>query len=636
MTTDTAAGLRQFWHDRPLRQKLGGVTGVALAVFHLYTSLFGCLDSLMQRTIHLGLVLLLVYLLFPAGKTNRGNRLDLVMGVLVGAVLLYLLVRYDWVTAERFPLITPLSPLEVALGVLTIVLVLEAARRIISRGLFYIALAFLLYPYVAPYLPGVLHATPIDWTAVIDFNYLSLGGIFGIPLGVSATEIALFIIFGAVLMRSGGSFLISNIATTIAGRAVGGPAKVAVVASSLMGTISGSGTANVATVGSITIPMMKKAGYHPNFAAAVEAVASTGGQIMPPVMGAAAFVMAAFSGIPYSEIIVRAFFPAFLYYLSLYFTVDMEARRLRLGHLRPDITFLQTLRDYGHMILPIVILVYLLVAGYTPRLAGGLGTVAALIVCQLRPTTRLSLPAILSALESGAKGMLIVAVSCATAGIIVGAVDLTGLGQRLGAAFMSLSGGNLALGLVLGMLIAILLGLGLPTTPAYIVQAATVIPALIKLGLPTISAHLFAFYFSCLAIITPPDASAAYTAAAIANADGWKTGWLASRLGLIAYIVPFMFAFDQSLLLVGPVAKVLVNALTACVGVYCLVAACEGYILRKMKWPQRVLAGLAAVLLLIPVWRLSLAGLMLLLGLLLLQWRGRENEVRVAVTQENR
>lgn len=381
------------------------------------------------------------------------------------------------------------------------------------------------------------------------------------------------------------------------------------VASSLMGTISGSGTANVATTGIVTIPMMKKAGYDSNFAGAVEAVASTGGQIMPPVMGAAAFVMAAFSGIPYSQIIIYTIFPAVLFYMSLFVSVDLEARRLKLPNFPPDTTIRETLRDYGHMIVPIAVLIYLLVAGYTPRLAGGLGTVSALIVCQFRETTRLNLPTILSVLESGAKGMLIVISSCAAAGVIVGAVDLTGLGQRLGTAFIDLSGGNLVLALLLGMLGALPLELGLPTTPAYIVQVATVIPALLKMGLALPAAHMFAFYYSCLSIVTPPVAAASYTAAAIAEADGWKTGWIAARLAAVGYIVPFIFAFDQSILLIGSFGKIFISVITACIGVYFLSVGCVGYLKRHLSWYERAASIGASILLIIPNWKISLIGL---------------------------
>lgn len=617
---------QKFWYGRPIYQRIGAIVGISLALFHIYTALFGTLDALMQRTIHLGLGLILVFLVHTTGRNEKGRTVGKFDIISIAAVVVttgYILIRYDWMTVIRFPLVSPLGWYDIVLGIIAILLVLEGARRVVNPALVYVGIGFLIYPFVGPYLPGIFHSSFIGWTAVVEFNYLSLGGIFGIPLGVSATEIALFIIFGSVLMRSGGSFLISNIATNVAGRYVGGPAKVAVVASSLMGMISGSATANVATIGSITIPMMKKAGYHPNFAAAVEAVASCGGQIMPPVMGAAAFVMAAFTGISYAKICFYAAFPAILYYLSLFCYVDLEARRLKLKGLEPEFSFKVILRDWGHMLIPIFVLLYFLLTGYTPRLSGALGTVTAIVVSQFRKNTRLSVPAILSALEDGAKGMLIVCVSTAVAGILCGTLDLTGLSQRFGSAFMSITGGNVLAGLFLGMVIAFVLGLGLPTTPTYIIQATTVIPALMKLGLPVIAAHLFAFYYACLALITPPDASAAYTAASLADADGWKTGWLATKMSLVAFIVPFMFAFDQSLLWMGSIWKILGNGLTACVGVWCIAVAGEGYLLTSLKTYERVIAAFAAICLIFPLGELDVAGGAAITFLVITQLRRR-------------
>lgn len=605
--------------------------GVLLSLFQIYTALFGCLDALMQRSIHLGLALFLVFLSFGTSREPRKGSIrwfDWAAILAVLATIGYQLTFYEWVTVERFTLISPLYWYEKVLAIAMILLVLESARRVVSPGLLYVSIGFLFYPFVAPYLPGLLRSAEVEWTSILDFNFLSLGGIFGIPLGVSATEIALFIVFGAILMRSGGATLVSNIAFSVAGRSVGGPAKVAVVGSSIFGTISGSATANVATIGAVTIPMMKRAGYNVNFAGAVEAVSSTGGQIMPPVMGAAAFVMSAFSGIPYTTILGYAIFPACLYYMSLFLIVDLEARRLRLPIIVSDITFRETLRDYGHMIIPIVVLVLLLVTGYTPRLAGGYGVVTALLAAQVRRTTRLSVPAILSALEDGARGMLIVVISCATAGIIVGAVDMTGVGHRLGSAFIYLANGHLIIGLLLAMAVALLLGLGLPTTPAYIVQVATVIPALIALGLPASAAHLFAFYYSCLAIITPPDASAAFTAASIAEGDGWKTGWIATRMAIVAFIVPFMFAFDQSLLLIGPLPQVLFSIVTACIGVFALAVCIEGYFRRNLLMHERFLAGAAALMLIAPS-KLGAAVGGALLAFLLLRTRPKKGIINL-------
>lgn len=616
---------KEFWQDKSIHQRIASVVGVLLAIFQIYTALFGALDALKQRSIHLGLGLILVFFTFTTSKDKgKASKLDIILAVAVVVVIAYILFNYEWITVERFSLVTPLFWYEKVLGIIAIALVLEAGRRVVSPGLLYVCIGFLLYPFVAPFLPGLLRAAKTNWTAILDYNYVSTGGIFGIPLGVSATEIGLFIIFGAILMRSGGSTLISNIAFAIAGRSVGGPAKVAVVGSSLFGTISGSGTANVATIGAVTIPMMKKAGYSANFAGAVEAVSSTGGQIMPPVMGAAAFVMSAFSGIPYSTILLYAIFPATLYYLSLFIIVDLEARRLKLPRMKADISLKETLRDYGHMIIPIVVLIYTLIAGFTPRLAGGYAIVAALATCHIRKTTRLSIPAMLSAFADGAKGMLIVVVSCATAGIIVGTVDMTGVGHRMGTAFIYLAHGNLTIGLILGLIVAFILGLGLPTTPAYILQVATVIPALIKLGISVPAAHLFAFYYSCLALITPPDASAAFTAASIAGGDGWKTGWIATRMALVAFIVPFMFAYDQSLLLIGPLPTIILSVMTASIGVLCLAIGIEGFFRRPLAVWERVLAFIAALMLIAPGYITAIIGIILLAILLFSQVKGHK------------
>ena len=620
---------KEYWHDKSATRRCASVIGVTLAVFQIYTALFGSLDALMQRSIHLGLGFLLVFLIYNVKGKEQGKMpiLGVVPIIAVFFVIGYILWNYEWITVERYSLISALSWYEKVLGVVCILLVLEAARRVVSPGLLYVAVAFLFYPFVAPFLPGLLRAAPTDWTAILDFNFLSMGGIFGIPLGVSATEIALFIIFGSILMKCGGSTLISNIAFAFAGKTVGGPAKVAVVGSTLFGMISGTATGNVATIGSATIPMMKKSGYSANFAAAVEAAASTGGQLMPPVMGAAAFVMSAFSGIPYSMILKYAIFPAVLYYMSLFFIIDLEARKLKLEPVLADITIRQTIATYGHMIIPIIALLYMLVAGFTPRLAGGVGCVMALVAAQIRKSTRMNLPAMFSSLEDGAVRMLIVMISCATAGIIVGTVDMTGLGHRLGSAFIYLAHGNLLLGLLLGCIVAFILGLGLPTTPAYIVQAATVIPALMGLGLSMPAAHLFAFYFSCLAIITPPDASAAFTAAAIANADAWKTGWMATRLALVAFIVPFMFAYDPGLLLMGPTTNIILSVVTASVGVFCLAVAICGYFRRMLGITERVIAFMAAIALIAPGLVMTSIGAGLILLLLAFQLKGRKSEV---------
>lgn len=613
--------MKEFWSSRPFHRKITLVASTLLCLFHLYTAIFGTFDALRQRSIHLGLGLIIVYLLYGS-KTGKGGVSvpkwqDWLLLSIAIACISYVQIAYEWLTVERFSLISPVYWYEKCFAVAMIFTVLVACSRVVSKGLLFSVLGFLAYPFFGPYLPGPLHSATTSVSELLDFYYLSLGGIFGIPLGVSATEIALFIIFGYVVLRTGGTFLINNIASAVAGRLTGGAAKIAIVGSYLFGCITGSSSGNVAAVGSVTIPLMKKAGYRAVFAAAVEAAASCGGQITPPVMGAAAFVMAGFSGIPYSKLMGYALFPAFLYYFSLFAAVHLEAKRMKLASIRPEVTAKDALLDYGHMLVPIAILIYLLIAGFTPRLAGGWGIVSALVASQLRKKTRMGLKDLLGAFEDSANGILIVMISTASAGLIVGTVDITGFGMRISSAFVYISGGSLFWGLMFGLVIAFLLGLGMPTTPSYIILASTVIPAMMALGLPNYVAHLFAFYYACLALITPPDATAAFTAAAIAKADGWKTGWLATRLALVAFIVPLMFAYDQGLMLVGIWYVVLFTAVKACLGVWCLTAAGVGYLRRSLSTMERVIAVVASLLLISPFHVLSIPGFILFLFLYL-------------------
>uniref|UniRef100_A0A7C2K2H0 TRAP transporter permease n=1 Tax=candidate division WOR-3 bacterium TaxID=2052148 RepID=A0A7C2K2H0_UNCW3 len=608
-----------------MRKVIKGI-GVGLCMFHLYTALFGSLEALQQRSLHLWFVLVIAFLTKPFFKKGKYTLwFDVCWILSVCACILYIFVQHEWIVSERFALITPLTFLEKILAIIAIAAVLEATRRIVGWSLFIVTLVFLVYPFVGPLLKGILYSHPVKIEELLDFQYLGTAGIFGIPLGVSATEIAVFIIFGSVMLQTGISELINNVAYSIAGRSSGGPAKIAVVASSLFGTISGSGTANVVTTGTFTIPMMKKIGYKPHFAGAIEAVASTGGQIMPPIMGAAAFVMSAFSGIPYSNIIVYGIVPAILYYTGLYATVHLEALRAKIppSEVKPNIW--KTLRDYAHMVIPIIVLLYLLFSGFSVRFAGGMGVITAIIVAQMRSTTRLNLWKILEALENGAKNLAMVGVACASASMIVGVVDFTGLGQRIGAGFMELTGGNLWLGLLLGMLLAILLGTGMPTTAAYVIQAATVVPSLIKMGLLPIVAHMFCFYFSCLSLITPPVAITAYAASAIAGSSIWKTGWTAFKIGLGAYLVPFAFAYNPSLLLIGSVWEIFHTIVTAFLGIMCLVIGIEGFLWIPLKFWERLIAVGAAIFLITPSLTTILPGVLLMMIIFVIQFKKKKS-----------
>jgi len=401
-------------------------------------------------------------------------------------------------------MVTPLTMVEKFLGLLLVLLVIEAVRRQVGSALVYVSSAFIVYPFVGPYLPGIFQTRTIAWTDILDQLYMTTEGIFGITIGVSSTILALFIIFGAFIASTGAGNLLFELSAAAVGKSKGGPAKIAVVASGLMGSINGAPTANVATIGALTIPMMTKLGYRPSFAGGVEACASTGGQFLPPVMGAIAFVMVAFTGVPYTEIMLYALIPALLYYLSIYVTVHLEALRLNLPPLESTRTVKEVLKEYGHMVFPILLLIYLLIRGYSPSLAGATATVFLIITSFLRPKTRPTFGVLLKSFEAGAKSSLVVITSTAVAGIIIGIIDFTGLGDRIASSIVSLGGEHLFLVLGLVAVVAIILGMGMPPVPAYVMQAGLTIPALVDLGVPLVVSHLFVFYFSGLSVITPP------------------------------------------------------------------------------------------------------------------------------------
>lgn len=603
---------------------------VGLVLFQLYASLFGGFDALLQRSIHLGFGLVLVFLMHPI-KGNKPGRLDMSLALAGTAVTLYTIVFFEWITIERITLITPLTTLETVLALLLIIAVSEGVRRVAGNSMLIVIVLFFIYFALSPYLPGILHAVPMTWADLLDFEYLGTLGIYGVPLGVSSTDIALFIVFGALFMRSGGSVLINNVGSALTGNSVGGPAKVAVVASALFGTVSGSANANVVTSGSVTIPMMKQAGYQPAFSGAVEAVASTGGQMMPPVMGSAAFIMAALSGIPYITICRYAILPSILYFAALFFAVHLEASKLDLKRLVAEAGLKETMLDYGHLFISVIFLVGPLIIGYTPRLAAATGVISLIVLAESRRKSRLGFWGMLQVFEVGAKGMLIVIMATAAAGMIVGILDITSLGQRMGAALVVLGGQNVLMMLILGMFLAILLGMGMPTSAAYIIQACTVIPAFIDLGIPVHVAHLFALYFACLSMITPPVAIASYTASAIAKSGMWETGWIAFRLGLPAYIIPFMFVYGQSLLLEGSLFEIITTSITALIGVLFLAVFNVGFLFREVGWAGRGLAFISALLLIAPNLKTSVLGLVF--SGLLAGWnyfRGREKVVAKA------
>ena len=519
----------------------------------------------------------------PWAKKYRWT--DAALILLTITCLGYLFVEYEYVIT-RYALVHPLSSWDMILGILLTLLLIEASRRAIGPALPITAGFFLAYAYIGPYLPGLLRHSGFTTEMIIDQLYLTTEGIFGMPLGVSATYVILFIIFGTFLEKSGTGQLFMDFASAITGWTRGGPGKISCISSALFGTISGSAVANVMVDGWLTIPLMKRTGFKPAFACAVEATASTGGQIMPPVMGAAAFVMSEFTGIPYITICLYALIPALLYYLSLFASIHFEAGRMGLkGIPREELPSLKkVMLTRGHMFIPLVIIVYMMVAGYTPMYACIYSTLSVVVLSTLRKETRMGFRTILRALEESAKNTLGVAAACACAGIVIGVINLTGVGLKFTSFVLFIAGESLIPALVLTMVAGVILGMGMPTTPAYIVQAALLIPALIKLGVLNVAAHMFVFYFSTISAITPPVAMAVYAAAGIGGAKLWPTGLWAMRIAATGFIVPFMFVYGPSLLFIGPAFDIVTSAISASFGVIALAAAMMGWFVKETKW----------------------------------------------------
>jgi TRAP transporter 4TM/12TM fusion protein len=606
-----------------LSKKIIVAIAVAMSTYHLYTGYFGAPEALQHRSFHLLFVLILVFYIFPLSKKEWGKKVRWTDGILILLTLVsigYLLVNYEYVTT-RYAYVSPLSSLDMIFGIILTLLLMEGSRRVIGPALPITAIVFLAYAYAGPYLPGLLRLTVLSTETLVDQLYLTTEGIFGIPLGVSATYVILFIIFGTFLEKSGTGQLFMDFASAITGWTRGGPGKISCISSALFGTISGSAVANVMVDGWLTIPLMKRTGFNPPFACAVEATASTGGQIMPPVMGAAAFVMAEFTGIPYITICLYAMIPALLYYFSLFMSIHFMAGKMGLkGIPKEELPRLRNvLATRGHMFVPLGIIVYMMIAGYTPMYACIYSTVAVVILSMLRKETRMGFWTIIKALEESAINTLGVAAACACAGIVIGVINLTGLGLKFTSFVLFLSGDSLIPALVLTMLAGIVLGMGMPTTPAYIVQAALLIPALIKLGVLKVAAHMFVFYFSTISAITPPVAMAVYAAAGIGGARLWPTGIWAMRIAATGFIVPFMFVYGPSLLFIGSAFDIITSAVSASFGVMALAAGMMGWFVKEVRTWERIILLIAAFLLIKPGLYTDAIGYILLLLVFLTQ-----------------
>ena len=607
----------------------------AFSLFHLYTAAFGALAPQIQRSVHLGFALFLIFILYPATSKGAKNKLpwwDLLLGLAGAWVCTYIIINY-----ERIVLDVDLpSMVDYIHATATILLLLEATRRIVGTPIALVAVFFLCYALFGNYLPGMIGHGGFSVKRILSHMYLTTEGIFGVPLGVSASFVFLFILFGAFLHSTGlGKFFI-DLALATTGHYVGGPAKVAILASGFFGTISGSSVANVVSTGSFTIPLMRSIGYRGAFAGAVESAASTGGQIMPPIMGAAAFIMAQFLGMPYIEIAKAAAIPAILYYLSVGIMVHMEALRMGLNSIprsRLPKTWL-VLKEGGYLLIPIAILVYLLVEGFTPYLSAYYCILTTVVVTGFVAYARAMYAAsrerasmsraftgstvelgkiIWTALETGARGALAVAAACACTGLVIGVVTLTGIGLKLANGIVALSGGIFFVTLVLTMIASIILGMGLPTTAKYIILSTIAAPAIQAFGVPALAAHLFIMYFGIMADVTPPVALAAYAAAGVARANPNETGFWALKLAGAGFIIPYIFCYNPALILIGANGlEVAMYVCTAIFGVFCLALCVVGYWLTDIPLWQRLLLLLAALGLIDPGLYTDTAGLAIL------------------------
>jgi TRAP transporter 4TM/12TM fusion protein len=597
---------------------------ISMSLFQLYTAIFGILPSQLQRTWHLGFALLQIYLLYPAPGKRDAKRMttialmDIVFALLGAGVNLYWITNYQGLLLRAGDQTT----LDLVVGAIAILLVLEASRRIVGMPITIIASLALVYCYAGPYLPGFLAHRGFSIERIIAHMFYTTEGIIGTPISVSSTFVFLFIMFGVVLEKTGIGQFIIDLANAIAGRAVGGPAKVAVIASAMQGTVSGSSVANVVGTGSFTIPLMKSIGYKADFAGAVEAAASTGGQIMPPIMGAAAFLMAEFTGIPYARIVLAGVIPAVLYFSGVGIGVHLEARRTGLKGLPEDRVpkLWRVIRTQGYLITPLLALIAIMASGATPNKAALVAMASAIVVTAFSRQTRLSIKDLIGILENAARGALSVVAATAAAGMIVGMITLTGLGLKLGNGLVALAGGNLYFTMFLTMIASLILGMGAPTTANYIITSTIAAPALIKLGVPLLAAHMFVFYFGIVADITPPVALAAYAGAGISKGNPMRTGINATKLAIGAFLIPYMFVMSPELLLIDVTFLGAIRvALGALIGMLALEAAVQGWLVKQTNVIERILLAAAGLMMIDPGVVSDMVGLPLFLAIFLFQ-----------------
>ena len=603
---------------------------MAMSVFHIYTAAFGSMVALLQRSVHLAFAFTLIFLLFPARKKDKDAGIpwyDLVLALLAAASFLYVSYNYE-IMRTRMAMVDPMSAADIFFGVSAILLVMEGARRALGIALVVIPAVALLYAFFGDSMPGVLWHRGFSVTQIVDYIYMDTSGIFGMPVGISATYLMLFIIFGCIMEKTGTGQMIMDLACSLAGRSRGGPAKMAVIASSLFGSVSGTAVSNVYATGIFTIPLMKRLGYKPEFAGAVEAVSSTGGQLVPPVLGAAAFIMAEWLGMPYGDICIAAIIPAFLYYLALLFMVHLEALKTGMKGLPEDqIPRGRDVVKNLYLLIPLAVLMGMLFTGYSVPRSAICAMAAAFILSFLRKDTRLDLGKIAWILETAARRGATIAAATASAGIIIGVITLTGVGLALTGVIVSYFQDNLFFALFFAMAASIILGMGVPTVVAYIIVATLTAPILVKLNVDLFPAHMFVFYYGVVAMVTPPVAVAAWAGAEIAGADYNRTGFVAVRLGIVAFIIPFMFVYDPTLLGIGEPLDIALTLFFACIGVFSLSCGLAGWFFTRMPLWQRLPLLASGLGMIYPELFSSLIGLGVFLAVAVIQKTGSRRTV---------
>ncbi|MBQ9763743.1 MAG: TRAP transporter permease [Phascolarctobacterium sp.] len=605
---------------------------VLVSCYHIYTATFGPPLTLIHRSIHVSMMLILTFLMYPLCKKDSFTKPSILDWVLIIASLaapIYISTGYQGFVERA----GNANFMDMVMATLLVVLVLEASRRVSGNVLSLLSLVFIAYGLWGRSMPGMFMHRGYDWTSLSNHFFANTEGIYGTSVSVSASYIFLFILFGAVMSKSGMGQLFNDMALGLAGHTKGGPAKVSVLASGLLGSINGSAVANVVTTGAFTIPLMKKTGYSKEFAGAVEASASVGGQLLPPIMGAAAFIMAEMLGVKYSSIIVWAAIPALLYYLGIIIQVQLRASKDGLVGLPKDQlpSISAVMKTRGHLLFPVFFLLYMLFfSGTTVIYSAVLTIVVTIVTAQLKKETRMSFNDLLAALADGAKQTVSVAIACACVGVIIGVCSKTGFGLTMANTIIALGGTSILFTLVFTMITCMILGMGLPSIPAYIITAAIAAPALSKLGIPPAAAHMFSFYYAMFANLTPPVALASFAAAGLSGGDPMKTGVASVKLAIAGFIVPFMFVFSPQLMLINTtLLEGAWTSITACIGVFLLAVGVEGYFMAHVAMWLRLVATAGALGLMIPGLMTDAVGVVVLAIVYFLQKKKADTEKAV-------